>query len=106
MRARAVAFLCSSLCSSLSACGPAPLTPRDPTPGVPHFKLETFNVYQNNYADASTVEAVGAADADIVCLQEIQPEWEAAIRGRYAARYPEMLFRSAPGSDGFAVISK
>ncbi|HVW29634.1 MAG TPA: endonuclease/exonuclease/phosphatase family protein [Polyangiaceae bacterium] len=90
----------------LVACGPAPLRPRDPTPGVVHFKIETFNVYQDAYDDPATVEAIGAADADLVCLQEIQAPWEDAIRARYAEQYPNMLFRSAPGSDGLAVISK
>jgi endonuclease/exonuclease/phosphatase family metal-dependent hydrolase len=89
-----------------TSCGPAPLKPRDPTPGVVHFKVETFNVNQDEYGDHDTVEAIGAADADIVCLQEIQPPWETAIRQRYADQYPEMLFHSALGSDGLAVISR
>jgi endonuclease/exonuclease/phosphatase family metal-dependent hydrolase len=91
---------------ALTACGPAPLTPRDPTPGVAHFELQTFNVEQSHFSDPATVAAVGAADADVLCLQEVQPEWETVLRATYAERYPEMLFQSALGSDGFAVLSK
>jgi endonuclease/exonuclease/phosphatase family metal-dependent hydrolase len=90
----------------LAACGPAPLRPRDATPGVTHFKLQTFNVEQSHFSDPPTVEAIGAADADIICLQEIQPQWEAVIRERYADEYPEMLFHSALGSDGLGIISR
>jgi len=100
VRVAGVAGLC------IIACGPAPLKPRDPTPGVAHFKLQTFNVEQSHFSDPPTVEAIGAAGADIICLQEIQPEWETAIRARYADEYPEMLFYPVPGSDGLGVISK
>lgn len=88
------------------ACGPAPLKPREATPGVPHFVFQTFNVLQSNYDDPPTVEAIGAADADLVVLQEIQPPWEARIRERYAEQYPEMLIHADLGAHGLAILSK
>jgi endonuclease/exonuclease/phosphatase family metal-dependent hydrolase len=88
------------------ACGPAPLEPRDPTPGVAHFRLETYNVLQSEYDDPVTIDAIGTADADIVCLQEIQPPWEARIRERYADQYPEMLIHAGDAANGLAVLSR
>jgi len=90
----------------LTACGPAPLKPRDATPGMGDFKMQTFNVYQAAFDDPATVEAIGAADADVICLQEIQPQWETVIRKRYAEQYPNMLFHAALGSDGLGILSR
>jgi endonuclease/exonuclease/phosphatase family metal-dependent hydrolase len=90
----------------LAGCGERPLEPRDPTPGVPHFKIKTYNVLTDKHDDPRTVTAVGADSADIVCLQETTAEWEAALRGRYSRQYPHMLFRAAPGAAGLAVLSR
>lgn len=90
----------------LFACGPPPLEPRDPTPGLPHFRVQTYNVELTEYSDESTVDAVGAADADVVALQEVTPEWEDVLRERYSDRYPHMLFETDGGAGGLAVLSK
>ena len=90
-------------------CGSAPLTPRDPTPGAFHFTLETFNVEVGKENDAATVAAVGAADADIVCLQEAGAGWPEALRAAYASRYPHQLYMPDPNghpSGALAVLSR
>jgi endonuclease/exonuclease/phosphatase family metal-dependent hydrolase len=90
-------------------CGERPLEPRDPTPGVPHWTIQTFNVEAGDHDDSATVKAVGAADADVVCLQETTPEWQAAIEERYLERYPYQLFQHNfpdPGAAGLAVLSR
>jgi endonuclease/exonuclease/phosphatase family metal-dependent hydrolase len=91
---------------AVSACGPVPLEPRDPTPGVPHFVVETYNILDTNNGDPLTLEAVGAADADVVCLQEVTPVWEQAVRARYQDVYPFMLFRPREGSAGLGFLSR
>jgi endonuclease/exonuclease/phosphatase family metal-dependent hydrolase len=88
------------------ACGPAPLEPEPPTPGSPHFKIVTYNVELNEADQQSSLEAVGAADADIVCLQEVTADWESALRSRYEAEYPHMLFHTAGGAAGLAALSR
>jgi endonuclease/exonuclease/phosphatase (EEP) superfamily protein YafD len=89
----------------LAGCGEAPLEPRDPTPGVPHFHVATFNVEAGKHGDPATVEAIGATHADIVCLEEVTEDWEAVVRARYSAEYPNMLFHPG-GAAGLAVLSK
>jgi endonuclease/exonuclease/phosphatase family metal-dependent hydrolase len=90
----------------LAACGPDVLEPRDPTPGVPHFKIATYNVLSTMPHDEPTVATVGATDADVLCLQEVTPEWRGVLVERYSADYPYMLFREHTGASGLAVLSR
>jgi len=99
-------WLAITLSPGLSACGPEVLEPRDPTPGVPHFKVATYNVYSRMEDDPATLAAVGATGADIVCLQEVTPAWREALRSSYSDDYPYMLFEEDPGNRGLAVLSR
>jgi endonuclease/exonuclease/phosphatase (EEP) superfamily protein YafD len=87
-------------------CGPAPLKPRNPSPGSVHFVVQSYNVAADHFRDESTIETVGYADADIVCLQETAAEWEGVLRTRYAQQYPYMLFHAQGGSAGLAALSR
>lgn len=90
----------------LSACtAPPPATPRAPTPGATHFTVMTYNIHRDRSGDASTVDAVGAPDADVVCLQEVTAAWAATLRERYSAQYPYMLFAPKENAGGLAVLS-
>lgn len=92
--------------ATMGGCGPRPLEPRDPTPGVPHFVVQTFNVEFEHWGDPATVEAVGHENADIVCLQEVTYDWERVIRKRYASQYPNMIFYPNGGTGGLAALSR
>ncbi|MGZ3419642.1 MAG: endonuclease/exonuclease/phosphatase family protein [Polyangiales bacterium] len=81
----------------LSSCGQRPLQPRDPDPGVPHFTVATFNVFDEHASDPATIEAIGATGADVIALQETTPESEAILRARYAEKYPHSLFKLGIG---------
>ncbi len=92
---------------ALTSCAAtAPLSPREPTAGVPSFTVMTYNVHKDRWNDASTVAAVGAPGADIVCLQEITRAWEGAIRAKYAAQYPHMIFAPKENAGGLAILSR
>lgn len=65
----------------------------------------TFNVKNSRSSDASTVEAVGADDADVVCLQEVTAAWASVLRARYAKQYPTMLFAPKENAGGLAILS-
>jgi endonuclease/exonuclease/phosphatase family metal-dependent hydrolase len=66
----------------------------------------TFNVHRDESGDRSTVEAVGAPHADIVCLQEPTAAWERVLRNRYASQYPYMIFKTDDAAGGLAVLSR
>lgn len=87
-------------------CTPGVLEPREPTPGVPHFKVATYNIFSLMETDDPTLAAIGATDADIVCLQEVTPVWKERLRERYSAEYPYMLFREHTGASGLGVLSR
>lgn len=91
---------------AVGACSvPMPLSPREPTPGASHYTVETYNIHRYKSADPSTQAAIGAANADIVCLQEVTNAWATVIRARYASQYPYMLFAPKENAGGLAVLS-
>src|SRR5688572_6918729 len=92
----------------IGGCGERPLEPRDPTPGVPHFTLMTYNVENNSSDESDTLAAVGEPDADIVCIQEATPSWETRLREEYGARYPHMIFHvvNDDTARGLAMLSR
>lgn len=75
----------------------------------PAGRALTVVSYNVNYGVPGPAEAVAAlreADADIVCLQETNATWEAALRHGLADKYKQMLFRHLPAAGGLAVLSK
>jgi endonuclease/exonuclease/phosphatase family metal-dependent hydrolase len=101
------AFLAFALIAS--GCAAAPLAPRAPTQGAEHYTIQSYNVECGKHEDESIIEAIGFANADIVCLQETTPEYETVIRRRYGERYPNQLYEhNAPdtGAAGLAVLSR
>ena len=96
----------SALALLALGCGAPPLEPRDPTPGVPHFTIATYNILGDSQGDVATRETIGETRADIICLEEVTAEWERVIRERYAADYPFMVFYAEGGAGGLGVLSK
>jgi endonuclease/exonuclease/phosphatase (EEP) superfamily protein YafD len=90
----------------LAGCGPDVLEPRAPTPGVPHFKVATYNVLGEMSDDRETIETIGDTNADVICLQEVTPEWREVLIERYSQTYPYMLFKEHTGASGLGVISR
>jgi endonuclease/exonuclease/phosphatase family metal-dependent hydrolase len=91
----------------LGACtAPPPASPRPPTPGSTHFTVMTYNIHRDKSGDTRTVEAIGASDADVVCLQEVTAAWAETLRRRYAQQYPHMLMAPKENAGGLAVLSR
>lgn len=65
----------------------------------------TFNIHRKMSDDDATLAAVGAEDADVVCLQEVTAAWVARLRARYAKQYPTMLFVPKENAGGLAILS-
>jgi endonuclease/exonuclease/phosphatase (EEP) superfamily protein YafD len=74
-------------------------------PTGPTARLLTYNVDFERF-DAGTIDAIEAADADVVFLQETTAEWEDAIRERLGDRYPEMAFHPHDPDGGQAILAK
>lgn len=94
------------LALAAASCGEAPRAPREPTPGAAHFRVTTYNVKVERAHDPETVAAIGGSNADVLCLQEINVDWERVIRAEYASSYPHMLFYPKENAGGLAFLSR
>ncbi len=102
-------LLVTALALGASGCASPPLAPRSAAPGAPTLSVASYNVEAGRHDDRSVIEAIGAGDADVVCLQETTPEFEPVLRSRYGARYPHQRYQhNAPrfGPGGLAVLSR
>ncbi len=84
---------------------PPAMQPRAPTPGVPYVTVTSFNVDLKRFEDVDTIEAIGATDADVVCLQEVSAGWRDVLRTTWHEAYPFMAFEGE-ASSGLAVLSR
>ena len=71
----------------------------------PTLSVLTYNVNFER-ENPATVEAIVAADADLVLLQETTPGWEAAIRARVGGHYPHIEFRDHLPDGGMGVLAR
>jgi endonuclease/exonuclease/phosphatase (EEP) superfamily protein YafD len=107
MSRASLALVVPATLAVLGACAPPPMEPRAPTPGVPHFTIETYNVFFRDPGEPSTLAAIGRAGADVVCLEEVNDAWVDPIETRWAETYPHRLYRPDPaGASGYAVLSR
>lgn len=88
------------------ACGGVPREPREPTPGVAHFTVLTYNAKVQRFSDAATIQAVGSGDADVIALQEISAGWKLSLEASYRSRYPYKLFETRESPSGMAILSR
>ncbi|KPK83563.1 MAG: hypothetical protein AMJ81_07925 [Phycisphaerae bacterium SM23_33] len=93
----------SAICVSLLGTG----CQRPPVPATgPTFSVLTQNVCYTMPAAERTVQAIRQADADVVCLQETSPAWEALLRKELGEQYRYMRFRHVAGAGGQGFLSK
>jgi len=75
-------------------------------PTGPHLTVATYNVNFGMPGPERTLGAIEAVDADVLCLQETNVQWQRFLVPRLKRSYPHMRFRSAAGAGGMAVLSK
>jgi len=78
--------------------------PESPVP--PSVRVLTYNVNVGGPQPDLTTDAIRGARADIICLQETSPEWEAYLREHLAADYPYIAFRHSGGAGGQGILSR
>lgn len=89
-----------------TSCSSSTRSSREPAPDEPVLRVMTYNVNFGLAGDPTTLAAIADTDADVVVLQETTPEWEAAIRGGLAERFPHMAFHHSRGAGGLAILSR
>ena len=91
----------------VAACESATAPPaRAPEEGDPSLTVMTFNVNFGVAEAQANIEAIAAADADIVLLQETTDEAEAVLRRELGERYPHAKFRSCCRAGGLGILSR
>ncbi len=86
-------------------CAHDPRTAKTPAPGAPTLTVMTYNVNFGLAGDATTLQTLTGADADLVLLQETTPEWEAVVRSLVKQRWPYQTWHHSAGAGGLAVLS-
>ncbi len=79
-------------------------SPREPAGRS--FSVLTWNLNWGMPGTDQAVEAIREADADVVCLQEVTPGWEALLARSLKDRYPHVLFRSGQAASGLAILAR
>jgi endonuclease/exonuclease/phosphatase (EEP) superfamily protein YafD len=71
------------------------------------LRLATYNLNYANPNFGATLDAIAAADADVVLLQEVSERWRDALLERFVTTYPHRAFRiHTRMAGGLAVLSK
>jgi len=78
----------------------------DFAPASPRLRVITYNINWGAADREAVVTYLREADADIVCLQETHPQWEALLKSRLAQVYPHSRFITAGGAGGIAIMAK
>jgi len=80
--------------------------PKFPKPIHPSLSLLTYNVLGWNTEVASQVETIRKVDADVVLLQELNPELAVLLQTQLAAQYPVQVLDAQEGVNGMGTLSK
>ena len=90
-----------------ASCAETPLRPaRAPSAGKRSLAVLSYNLNYGLAGDGATLDAIAQQPSELVLLQETSEEWEAALRERFDAEYPHMLFRHCCLAGGLGVLSK
>lgn len=103
-RSIAVALI---IVTALNARPLLPYLPTAPEPAVAGFQFDvlTINVRGNNSDYASIVDAILAADTDLVAVVELTPQLDQTLTS-LADRYPHQFPLAANGSFGIGIYSR
>lgn len=66
----------------------------------------TYNVLYDGADNDASLDAIAAADPDIVCLQEVTVAFVRAFEKRLATKYPARRFEARAGTWGIGIASK
>ncbi len=95
-------------CSGAGAArGDRPAAPPKRPEARRSLLVMTYNLNYGVAGDCETIELIRSSDADVVLLQETNPDWEKALRDGLADRYAHMAFHhSARRAGGLGFLSR
>src|SRR5262245_28940133 len=94
------------LAAAAAGCSHAPARQARAPGTQPALRVMTYNVNFGIPGDGPTLAAIESGKADVVFLQEINRPWEQALRAKFAAAYPHMVFHPRGGAGGIGVMSR
>lgn len=82
--------------------------PRDSSveAGTPTLTVMTYNTLALHRETGAAIDVIRAEEADVVCIQELNPLLARAIEDELADEYPYQILRPAAGVQGMGTISK
>ena len=101
---RVLALLAAAVLSA--GCGAPAREARSPVPAEPSLRVLTWNVNHGLGGDPQAVEAIRAADADVVFLQETNAESESVLRAGLGDDYPTIAFVDRPAAGGMGLLAR
>lgn len=72
----------------------------------PHLRIAHLNVLQPNTRRGAVLAEILGADADLVSVQEVSPEWALALREGLESEYPHQVITPRTNCYGIALFSR
>ena len=69
------------------------------------ISILTYNV-NYSFINKKIVPILDSINADVICLQEVNTEWEEIIRSGLQDKYAHINFRNSGAAGGMAILSK
>ena len=79
---------------------------RNATSGGEGLTVMSFNVLKGGKPVSDAIDAVEAADPDLICLPEMTAELAAEFEARLGSRYPHRLLEPHPNAQGIGIASR
>lgn len=74
--------------------------------GAAQLSVMSFNVLLGGKPADAALDAIAAADPDILCLQEMTPQLAKTFKARLGKRYPHRYFKPGPVTQGVGIASR
>lgn len=70
------------------------------------WSIMSFNLLVGGQPAADAMDAIASASPDLLCLQEMTPQFAEAFARRFSASYPYLLFEPHPTVQGIGIASR
>lgn len=74
--------------------------------GESQWSAMTFNIQLGGQPAGAALDAIAAANPDVVCLQEMTPQLAESFKARLGGRYPHRYFKPGRMTQGVGIASR